>query len=403
MSRQPPVLARRIGPAGAVALGLGGMLGTGVFVALGPATSYAGALVWLSLLAAAVVASCNATSAARLAAADPVSGGAYRWGNTRLGPGWGLLAGWCFVVGKTASAGAAALAIGAYVAPSHPRLLAGVVVLLATALDVRGVHRTVTVSAVLVAAVVAVLVAVSVVGLVRGNPHPSTSVLIGERPRLVVGFGVGQVGAVLAGAGTLFLAFAGYARIATLGEEVRDPRRTIPRAVGTALVVALALYALVLAACLRVLGVFLLGASVTPVGDMARDVGGTPLQLVVRLAAVAAAGAVLLGVLAGTSRTMLAMARDHQLPDALVEIHPTWGTPYVAQLVAGLAALLLVLVASIGAAIAVSAGTVLVYYAVANAAAFRLPRPGSVWPRVVAVTGLVGCAVLAAALLLVQL
>jgi len=381
-------LARRLGLAGAVVLGLGGMLGTGVFVAVGPASALAGDRVLVALVIAAAVAACNATSSARLAAADPVSGGAYQWGRRHLGRAWGVLAGWCFLVGKTASAAAAALVVGLYAWPDQAASVAALVVVAATVLNVVGVQRTTAVSAVLVAFVIAVLLLVVVVA---GRGAPTGPVV------LTVVDPVSPLD-VLAAAGVFFLAFAGYARVATLGEEVKDPTRTIPRAVALALAVVTVVYLLLVARAVATLPAVALAESVTPVADLASSSGVAGLPVVVAVAAGLAATAVLLGVLAGTSRTALAMARSGDLPARLRGVHPRWGTPWLAQVVVGVVVLVVVLAGGVVGAIVVSAVTVLVYYAVANAAALRLP--GGLPARLAAVAGLIGCPVIATALLL---
>src|SRR5690606_32599707 len=191
--------------------------GTGMLIALG---------------IAGVVAFCNATSAARLAARYPESGGAYVYGRVRLGERAGFLAGWGFVVGKSASCAAMALAIGDYLFPAYARLIAVAAVVAVTVVNLRGVRTTAGATRFLVATTLAVLATVVVTGWVGGAPVPSR-----------LGGDVGSVVDVLGAAGLLFFAFAGYARIATLGEEVRDPARTIPRAVPLALGLVLAIYA----------------------------------------------------------------------------------------------------------------------------------------------------------------
>ncbi|HEX6944907.1 MAG TPA: APC family permease, partial [Casimicrobiaceae bacterium] len=228
-------LARRLGTADAVVIGLGAMLGAGIFAALGPAAEAAGSGLLVGLAIAAVVAYCNAMSSARLAVVYPESGGAYLYGRERLGRAWGWLAGWCFVVGKTASCAAMALTFGVYAAPGAARWLAVGAVLALTAVNLRGIHRTAALTRVLVALVLAALAAV-VVGCLAGGQADSSR--LGP-------LDAGGPGGILEAAGLLFFAFSGYARIAVLAEEVREPERTIPRAIPLALGIALAVYAAV--------------------------------------------------------------------------------------------------------------------------------------------------------------
>ncbi|GAA1744212.1 amino acid/polyamine/organocation transporter, APC superfamily [Dietzia kunjamensis subsp. schimae] len=392
-------LERRLGLSDAVVLGLGAMVGAGVFVAFAPAAARAGSLVWVSLAVAAVVAVCNALSSARLAAQFPSAGGTYVYGRELLGPLPGFLAGWGFVVGKTASCAAMALTAGLYLWPGHAGLVAAAAVLALTILSVLGVQRTAAASKALVGivlAVLAVFVAMAwVTGPASAGPVASPPAVDGEAwPARVLG--------VLGGAGFCFFAFAGYARIATLGEEVREPARTIPRAVVVAIIVVIGVYAAVLAATVHVLGVGGVAASAAPVLDAAAQIGGGEgggmLAPVVRVAAgIAALGALLGGVL-GVSRTALAMARDRHLPAPLAAVHPTTRTPYVAELCVGVLVAAIVLVADVRQAIGFSSFAVLIYYLVANTAALRLDRRRRGLPAWVPVLGAIGCVVVAGSL-----
>lgn len=213
----------------AVVVGLGSMIGAGVFAAPAPAARAAGSALLVGLALAAAVAYCNATSSARLAARYPVSGGTYVYGRERLGAFWGYLAGWCFVVGKTASCAAMALTVGAYVWPGQARTVAIAAVVTLTAVNYAGMRKTAWLTRVLVALVLAVLAAIVSTSLASGAVDAS---------RLDVGADASWSGVLQAG-GLLFFAFAGYARIATLGDEVRDPARTIPRAIPVALAITL--------------------------------------------------------------------------------------------------------------------------------------------------------------------
>jgi APA family basic amino acid/polyamine antiporter len=381
-----PRLARRLGTTDAVMVGLGAMLGAGIFGALPAAARAAGGWLPAGLVLAGAVAYCNATSSARLAARHPDAGGTYVYGRERLGPFWGHLAGWSFVVGKTASCAAMALTFAVYAAPGFERPAAVAAVLVLTALNRRGVQRSAGVTRVVVAVVLGVLAAVAVAGFAGGDPA-----------RLVPA-GAPPVLGVLQAAGLLFFAFAGYARIATLGEEVRDPERTIPRAVPVALGIALVTYAAVAVAVLAVLGPDRLAASAAPLADAARGAGAGWLEPVVRAGAAVAALGALLALVLGVSRTVLAMARDRHLPAVLDAVHPRFGVPHRAELAVGLVVAAAVAVADLRGAIGFSSFGVLVYYAVANAAALRLGPGERPPPRAVPIAGLVGCAALALSL-----
>ncbi|MEV0232629.1 APC family permease [Nonomuraea sp. NPDC050786] len=408
----PEELSRRLGTTDAVVVGLSAMIGAGVFAAFAPAAVAAGRWLLLALALAAVVAYCNATSSARLAALYPESGGTYVYGRRRLGPLWGYLAGWGFTVGKTASCAAMALTFGAYVAPGLARPLAVGAVAALTALSVYGVRRSAGLAKVIVLFVLAVLAAVVIAGLFGDDTVTfgwfAYAPLSEHGPALAkarqdlgltpLGTEHVDVWGVLQAAGLLFFAFAGYARIATLGEEVRDPARTIPRAVGVALGIAFVVYTLVALAALRALGPFLLARSPAPLAEVVRQAGAAWLVPVVGVGAAAAALGALLALLLGVSRTVLAMARERDLPGVLAAVDPVRQVPRRAELAVGGAVIVLLLVADLREAIGFSSFGVLVYYGIANACALTLGPGEGAPPRLVPVVGLALCALLAATL-----
>ena len=358
------------------------MVGAGIFVALTPAAAAAGSGLLIGLAIAAVVAYCNATSSARLAARYPQSGGTYVYGRERLGEFWGYTAGWSFVVGKTASCAAMALTVGYYVWPEWAHAVAVAAVVALTALNYTGIKKSALLTRIVVAVVLAVLAAVVVVILGFGDVEGS---------RLALGDDV-SIGGVLESAGLLFFAFAGYARIATLGEEVRDPARTIPRAIPIALGIALVVYAVVAIAVLSELGSATLASATAPLAQAVVAAGLPGLEPVVRAGAAVAALGSLLALILGVSRTVLAMARDRHLPPALAAVHPRFGSPHRAELAVGVVVAVVAAVVDVRGAIGFSSFAVLLYYAIANASAWTLGA------RVIPALGLAGCLVLAFAL-----
>jgi basic amino acid/polyamine antiporter, APA family len=388
-------LQRRLGTADAVVLGLAAMLGTGVFAVWGPAAAAAGSWLLVAVLIAGLVAACNAASTADLAVAHPESGGGYVYGRERIAPGAGRLAGVAFLVGKTASAAAAAGVFGSYVLPSAPQVAAVVVVVAVTALNTAGVRWTARGAYALVGGTLAVLLLVVVTGLSAAGEEPAPAVPV-ENPMPVV---AGPFG-VLTAAGLMFFAFAGYARIATLGEEVRDPSRTLRRAIELALGIALVTYLLVGVALLAGLGVDRLAVEAAPLVALV-DTGPSALGVLVRVGAAVACGSALLSVLVGVSRTGLAMARRGDLPRGLAAIGRR-GTPWRADLAGGAVAVAVALLAGPAAAIALSACSVLVYYAVINLSALQLAPADRRWPGWLSWLGFALCLGLAALLPVVQ-
>ena len=425
-------LERRVGTIGAVLLGLGSMVGTGVFVSLGLAA--ADAMSWLpfSIVVAALVATCNATSSAQLAAAHPVAGGTYEYGHAFLHPIAGVAAGWLFLAAKSASAAAAALSIAAYLLEALDPLTG---ISLATPQIIRGAAVTVCLALTLIAALGierssrfnAVVVIVTILALlvfVLGGLSPAAAPLA-EGDEVLFGSETPIAGIAFAAA-MVFVAYTGYGRIATLGEEVRDPQSTIPRAILWTVGIVCVIYLGVAMTSMRLAG---------PAGYAEAASGGAPLELIARraglpvVAAVVVVGAatamvgVLLNLLLGLSRVLLAMGRRGDAPGILARIAESsragrrLTVPRTAVLVTGIGIAVIVLVGGIGGIgagragaggepfrgtigisgiWAFSAAAVLIYYATTNLAALVIPADRRRYPRVLGVVGLAGCLGLAA-------
>jgi APA family basic amino acid/polyamine antiporter len=387
-------LARRLGTFDAVVIGLGSMIGAGVFAAFAPAAKAAGSGLVIGLLLAAAVAYCNATASAQLAAQYPTSGGTYVYGRERLGEWWGFLAGFGFVVGKTASCAAMALTFAAYAVPGPvwaQRLAALAAVVALTTANYHGISRTAGLARVLVAG--SLLALLIVVGAIFASGAASTDRIGG-----LGSLGDGGVHGLLQAAGLLFFAFAGYARIATLGEEVRDPKRTIPRAIPLALGIVVVVYLVVGIAALTAAGPAALAAGSTPLATAARAVGAAWAVPVVRVGAAVASLGALLALIAGIGRTGLAMARNGDLPRWLSSVHPRHRVPDHAELAVAAVVAVLVVTTDLRGAIGFSSFGVLVYYAVANASAYTQSREHRRWPRWLNVAGLAGCIALVVSL-----
>lgn len=387
-----PGLARRLGTFDAVVIGLGSMIGAGVFAAFTPAAQAAGSGLLVGLAVAALVAYCNATSSAQLAAAYPTSGGTYVYGRERLGPWPGFLAGWGFVVGKTASSAAMAMTFAAYAAPpgwERPVAIAAVVLLVAV--NYRGISRTAALARIIVVAVLLAL-AIAVAAVWAGGTDAGAANIPGD------GLLAHGWHGILQSAGLLFFAFAGYARIATLGEEVRDPRRTIPRAILLSLAIAAVIYACVAVTLLAALGPDGVASTAAPLAEAVAAGSWGAAAPVVRVGAALASLGALLALVAGLGRTTLAMAREHDLPHWLAAVHPRFQVPHRAELVLGAGICVIIAVADLRGAIGFSSFGVLVYYLVANIAAFTQAGPDRRYPRFLQLLGTGSCLALLATL-----
>lgn len=382
-------LDRRLGLWDAFFIGVASMVGAGVFAVFGPASAAAGGSLLVGLLVAGFVAWCNATSSAQLAAQYHGAGGTYLYGREELGPWSGFFAGWSFVIGKTASCAAMAMVFAAYWAPeAWQKPVAIALVWVLVVVNYFGVTRT--------AQVAKVLVLISVAGLlvalgIGWRTYPTGAGELFTAPAGPVGWY-----GVLQSAGLMFFAFAGYARIATMGEEVRDPARTIPRAIVAALAVVLVLYGVVAVSLLVLIGPEALATATAPLTLLVTD--STVGLAVLGVAAVAASAGALLGLLTGIGRTWLAMSRNADLPRWFAVTHPVHKVPHRVELVLGAILTIVILVSDLRGAIGFSSFGVLLYYFIANLAAHRQSSDNRRYPRVLQIAGAVACLVLVATL-----
>ena len=381
-----PGLARRLGTFDAVIIGLGSMLGAGVFAAFSPAAAAAGAGLLIGLGIAALVAYCNAAASAQLAAQYPTSGGTYIYGRERLGPWWGFLAGWGFVIGKIASCAAMALTFAVYVVPGvwqRPMAIAAVIIL--AAINYHGITRTAMLTKIIVAVVLGTLALVVIAS--TSGPGGLASV---QSWQLLAGGWYG----ILQSAGLLFFAFAGYARIATMGEEVRDPERTIPLAILIALSITVLIYLAVGVSILVGIGPAGVAATPAPLALAVQASGWGWASLVVRLGAAAAALGALLALIAGIGRTTLAMARHNDLPRWLAAVHEHHQVPHHAEVAVAALVCVLILFTDLRDVIGFSSFGVLLYYLIANVAAFTQGSERRRFPRILQIIGVLGCGTL---------
>ena len=394
-------LQRVVGVPGAVLMGLGSILGTGIFVSIGIAAGIAGPWALPAVGLAAVVALVNGLSSAQLAAAHPVSGGSYEYGYRYLNRGFGLVAGWTFLIAKSASAATAALGFAGYALSAAGRGgeaaragLALAAVTLLTVVVADGMRRSNRTNVVIVTVTLVALAAFVLAGL----PHVRDGAVHLEP----LWRGEGADGLLHASA-LMFVAFTGYGRIATLGEEIREPRRNIPRAIIISLLLTMLIYAAVAVVAIGTVGPQTLAAATertaAPLEHIARWFDQSWVGRVVAVGAITAMLGVLLNLLLGLSRVVLAMGRRHDLPGALAIIDEQRSSPVRAVAVTGAVIAALVLIRDVRTTWTVSAFAVLLYYAITNLAALRLPAADRRYPRALAAIGLAACLGLAVAII----
>lgn len=402
-NRSSSTLRRELGLAGAVMMGLGSILGTGVFVSIGIGAGVAGPAVILAIAIGAVVATCNGLSSAQLAANHPVSGGTYEYGYRLLSPSMGFTAGWMFLLAKSASAATAAIGFAGYIMHALGadqywlRLgLALLAVIILTIIVLCGLRRSNLTNIIIVSVTLIALMVFIASGLptaIRNAEANLSPFFRADEP------GGSPFAGLLEASALMFVAYTGYGRIATLGEEVRHPRRIIPRAIIITLGTSMLLY----------IGVGLVGVGAGGVDGfgIAGATNAAPLERVaalfnvpgvaplLALGAVTAMLGVLLNLILGLSRVALAMGRRGDLPSSFGRLDATGSTPVVATIAVGLVIASLVLVGNVKTTWSFSAFTVLIYYALTNLAALRLPREQRLFPIVVPIFGLASCLFLA--------
>jgi basic amino acid/polyamine antiporter, APA family len=393
MSQETPQLRRELGLWDAIAMGLGSIIGTGVFVSIGIVVGIAGAGVIGGIAIAAVVAICNGLSAAQLAANHPVSGGTYEYGYRYLNPDVGFVAGWLFLLAKSASAATAALGFAGYLLSAFqiarsdliiPIALIAVIVL--TILVLEGIQKSNRINTVIVGITLFSLLFFVFAGLPKVNA--SNFVLSGSES-----LGIFHAAALM------FVSYTGYGRITTMGEEVQNPQKTIPTAIIVTLILTMLLYLAISVVGIGVAGVDLFSLSANskaaPLEVVARYFTVPGSSQVLAIGAVTAMLGVLLNLILGLSRVLLAMGRRGDMPRIVARLNATQTSPTVAVIVVGSAIALLVLIGNVKTTWSFSAFTVLVYYALTNLASLRLSTTERLYPRWISGLGLVSCAFLA--------
>ncbi len=362
---QKPVLPRQLGLLDAVSVGLGAIIGAGIFVLIGIAAGLAGSGVLLAVVLSGVSASFTALSFCELGAALPRAGGVYEYGHTLISPFVGFIMGWLWVSGNIVLGATASLGFGNYLSSAFPgippRAAALGLVLVVTLLNAIGTKLTAGVNNVIVAVKVLALVVFSAVGLANVNPANFGNPL---------GRGLAPV---LQAAGLFYFAYIGFPRITTVAEEVKDPERTIPRAILLALFISMAVYLLTAAAAVGLIGWERLGESQAPLAEAAEAIGLSPLLYAGGLLATFS---VVLTSVMGQSRVFFAMARNEEVPYFLSRVHRRLGTPIYTVLLSGVIMAVLVLTVDLSSLAGLTSICVLSTHVLTNYAALRLPREG---------------------------
>ena len=390
-------MKREIGLAGAILMGLGSIVGTGVFVSIGIAAGVAGPNVLIAIFLASLLAICNGLSSAQLAANHPVSGGTYEYGYRWLTPTLGFTAGWLFLCAKSASAATALLGLVGYIyaATVGAQPLDGVLIglaivalILLTGLTLVGIKRTNTINSLIVATTLVSLIVFAAFAVPAAFSRSALN-LEGlfklDKPSSLNLFHATAL---------MFVAYTGYGRIATLGEEVKEPRKTIPRAMIVTLAVTMLLYLTVGFVAVALVGPKELAVSVktsiAPLLHAAQSLNTPWIQTVLLVGAITAMIGVVLNLLLGLSRVALAMARRNDFPNSLSVVNEK-GIPKRATILVALIIGVLVLIGDVRISWSFSAFTVLLYYSLTNLCAISLEKQSRLYPVWISWVGLLGC------------
>jgi APA family basic amino acid/polyamine antiporter len=391
-------LKRAIKTPGAIMMGLGSIIGTGIFVSIAIATQVSGNGIIIAIVIAAILATFNGLSSAQLAAAHPVSGGTYEYGNRFLNTYFGFTAGWMFLIAKSASAATAVLGCVGYlsyafdVGASHWGIVAAglILLLIMTFLVSGGISRSNQANKYIVCITLFGLASLVVVSLfINGIPTRPIAYAVTDI----------SISSILYASALMFVAYTGYGRIATLGEEVAEPRTTIPKAIILAMVFIVVLYLAVSLTALQIMGADSFGQTVdgeaAPLMMVAQALSVPVIGPVISVAAITAMLGVLLNLILGLSRVMLSMARRKDLPGLLAKVNADSKSPVNAVWATGIIIGLLVLSGDVVFTWSFSAFTVLIYYAITNLSAFVMPEGLRLYPRWIPAMGLFGCLFLA--------
>ena len=380
-------LRRDLGLGDAVAVGLGAVIGAGIFVVSGVAADIAGPAMLIALIIAGLAATFNGLSSAQLAARFPNAGGTYEYGYEMLHPLAGFSAGWMFLISKLSAGGVVALGFGSYVQSFFPgldaRWTATVGLGLLILANILGIKKTGLLNRVIVAITVLSLFYFIFAGFAVFEANN------------FVPFSTNGTSGIVAASAVLFFAFTGYARITTLGEEVKDPKRTIPRAIIMTLISSVILYSLVTVVALGAIGSERMAADGTPLFSAVEAMTWPGITSIIGIAAITAMLGVLLSQILGTSRMFFAMGRRGDLPQTLSNITSKNRVPIYGILLSGLVILLTIWLGELTFITQTAAFTILVYYSIANLSALRLKAEDRFLPNWIAWCGLILCVLLA--------
>jgi len=366
----------------ATAVSVGAVIGAGIYVVVGVAVGYAGSALAISMVLAALVSTFTALSFCELTAWQPSEGSIYEYAYQLISPFAGFLTGWMWVISNTFAGAAVALGFASYLHALFPvfptNLAAALLCLLFTALNFVGIRQSAIINNVLVAAKLGILGFFVVYGAfyIRSSNFAD--------------FNPFQFG-VLSAAFYIFFAYAGFARVAVIAEEVKDARKNVPKAILLSLLISTVFYVFVGIVALGLVGASSLAESSSPLTKAISATGSIAAAYMVSAGGLIATASVLLTAILGVSRMMYAMARRRDLPQSLCRLHPAFNTPHYAVWITGAVMTMLVLFVDLTRVVAVSTFALLFYYTLANTAALKIKNYKRSYPKAVSILGAATC------------
>ena len=369
-------------------LGLSSMIGAGLFNNIAPTAKISSYGAILGLLLASTLAIANASSSAQLSSLFPKTGGTYLYANEVLGKPYAIIAGLVFIIGKTISCIAIALTIGNYLSPMYGKEIGVVLCVLVFLLSFSGIHKTAEIAKWFVLIIFGLLLFYAV--SILSTPNVNLSIPIFES----VSFD-----SILLSAGIWFFAFTGYSRLATFGEEIKNPKEIIPKAIFTGLGVTIFLYCGITWLTLSIISPEFIMNSYTPL-LVAMDVSRfSEFSFLIVFASSIAMVSVFLALMPGISRIYVALSRDRVLPKAFSKIHKKFNSAYFSEGFVLITVIIGIYSFEVVESIKLSSFFILIYYTITNLCVLRLKKEDRLYSVVIALYGFMMCLLLALHLL----
>ena len=369
-------------------LGLSSMIGAGLFNNIAPTSKISSYGSIIGLLLASSLAFANASSSAQLSALFPRTGGTYLYAKEILGRPYDVVAGVVFVIGKTISCVAIALTVGNYLSPVYGKELGVVLCFLIFLISFSGIHKTAEIARWFVLILFGLLTFYSISIISTSDVNYAIPV-----------FKDISLGNILLSASIWFFAFTGYSRLATFGEEIKNPKKIIPKAIFTGLGITVLLYLIISWLTLSIVSPEIIMNSSTPL-IVAMDVSKfSEFTFLVIFASSIAMISVFLALMPGISRIYVALSRDKILPQAFSIIHKKFNSAYLSETFVFISVIIGIYSLDVVGSIKLSSFFVLIYYTITNLCVIKLGKKRRLYSVGIAYYGFILCLVLATTLI----